>query len=82
MSVILGINAFHADSAACLLIDGALMGAIAEERLGDRVKHSPAFPRNAIRKLLDDSGVRLKDITHVALARDPKSNMRFSKKLQ
>ncbi|AGA92020.1 hypothetical protein Thimo_3350 [Thioflavicoccus mobilis 8321] len=38
MTVILGFSAFHFDSAACLLIDGQLVGAIAEERLGDRRK--------------------------------------------
>ncbi len=74
MTVILGFNAFHADSAACLVVDGQLVGAVAEERLGDRQKHSPAFPANAIRRLLGDAGVRLRDVTHVALARDPQAN--------
>ena len=74
MTVILGINAFHADSAACLVVDGKLVGAVAEERLGERVKHSPAFPENAIRRLLADNGLRLRDVTHVAMARDPKAN--------
>ena len=74
MNVILGFNAFHADSAACLVVDGVLQGAIAEERLGERQKHSPAFPANAIRRLLADAGLRLRDVTHVALARDPKAN--------
>ena len=75
MTVILGFNAFHADSAACLVVDGVLQGAVAEERLGDRLKHSPAFPANAIRHLLADSGLRLRDVTHVAMARDPKANV-------
>lgn len=74
MSVILGFNAFHADSAACLLVDGQLIGAVAEERLGERHKHSPAFPENAIRRLLADAGLRLRDVTHVAMARDPSAN--------
>ena len=74
MTVILGFNAFHADSAACLLVDGQLVGAVAEERLGERRKHSPAFPENAIRRLLADAGLRLRDVTHVALARDPAAN--------
>ena len=42
MNAILGFNAFHADSAACLVVEGQLVGAVAEERLGDRQKHSPA----------------------------------------
>jgi len=74
MSVILGINAFHADSAACLVIDGVLMSAIAEERLGRREKHSPRFPIESIRRVLAESGVSLKDVTHVAIAKNPHSN--------
>ena len=74
MTVILGFNAFHADSAACLVVDGQLVGAVAEERLGARQKHSPTFPANAIRRLLADAGLRLRDVTHVALARDPRAN--------
>ncbi len=74
MSAILGLNAFHADSAACLLIDGKLVGAVAEERLGKRVKHSSAFPREAIRWLLADNGLRLSDIDLVAIPRNTRAN--------
>lgn len=74
MAVILGINAFHADSAACVVIDGELKFAVAEERLGEREKHCPRFPENAIRRALQESGVGLKDVTHVAIARNPKAN--------
>lgn len=75
MQVILGFNAFHADSAACLVIDGVLVGAVAEERLGSRIKHSAAFPENAIRWLLDSNNVKLTDITYVAVAKDPDANL-------
>jgi carbamoyltransferase len=78
MTAILGLNAFHADSAACLVIDGKLVGAVAEERLGAREKHTSAFPANAIRWLLKDNGLRLADVTHVAIPRDTKAN-RLSK---
>ncbi len=74
MNAILGLNAFHADSAACLVIDGELVGAVAEERLGQRRKHTSAFPVNAIRWLLADNGLKLSDITHVALPRDTTAN--------
>lgn len=74
MIVILGINAFHADSAACLVVDGVLVGAISEERLGKRIKHTSSFPMHAVRKLLNDAGITLKEVTHVALARDSSSN--------
>lgn len=74
MTAILGLNSFHADSAACLVLDGKLVGAVAEERLGDRQKHCSGFPKNAIRWLLAESGLRLGDITHVALPRDTSAN--------
>ncbi|HPM11205.1 MAG TPA: carbamoyltransferase C-terminal domain-containing protein [Paludibacter sp.] len=75
MSVILGINANHADSAACVVIDGELKAAVAEERLGNRVKHDSSFPKNAIRKVLSDAKVVAKDVTHLAIARDPRANL-------
>jgi carbamoyltransferase len=74
MNAILGLNAFHPDSSACLLIDGKLVGAVAEERLGSRSKHTMAFPENAICWLLADAGLRLRDITHVAIARQAGAN--------
>jgi carbamoyltransferase len=74
MIAILGLNAFHADSAACLIVDGKLVGAVAEERLGKREKHSSLFPENAIRWLLAHAGLRLCDITHVAVPRDTGAN--------
>lgn len=74
MAVILGLNAFHADSAACLLINGELVGAVAEERLGSREKHTSAFPANAIRWLLAHNGLTLGDVTHVAVPRDTSAN--------
>ena len=75
MTAILGLNAFHPDASACLVLDGKLVGAVAEERLGARHKHTMAFPENAIRWLLEDAGLRLSDITHVAVARSPQANL-------
>ncbi len=75
MTAILGLNAFHPDASACLLIDGKLVGAVAEERLGARNKHTMAFPENAVRWLLQDSGLKLRDITHIAIARQPDANL-------
>jgi carbamoyltransferase len=75
MTAILGLNAFHPDASACLVIDGQLVGAVAEERLGSRSKHTMAFPENAIRWLLEDAGIKLAEISHVAVARAPNSNV-------
>jgi carbamoyltransferase len=47
---------------------------MAEERLGNRVKHSPEFPTQAIRRVLAEAGLRLRDVTHVAFARDTCAN--------
>ena len=74
MTAILGLNAFHPGSAACLVIDGKLVGAVAEERLGDRKKHTSRFPANAIRWLLNDNGLSLKDIDYIAMPRDGSAN--------
>ena len=52
MAIILGINAFHPDSAACIVRDGVLVAAVAEERLGKRVKHVAGFPAQAIQSVL------------------------------
>lgn len=46
-SAVLGINCAH-DAAACLLINGQIAIAIAEERL-TRVKHAEGFPKRALR---------------------------------
>lgn len=74
MTAILGLNAFHPDASACLVVDGRLVGAVAEERLGERRKHTSDFPVNAVRHLLADNGLSLSDITHVAMGRLPSAN--------
>lgn len=74
MANILGINAFHADASAVLLKDGALVGAIAEERL-NRVKHFAGFPARAIRTLLDMGGLAAADLDHIAVGRDGRANL-------
>ncbi len=47
MTYILGLNAYHADSSACLVKDGVLIAAAEEERFR-RVKHWAGFPSEAI----------------------------------
>ena len=42
MSVILGLNCEHADSATCLIIDNKILIAIEEERIS-RIKHHYGF---------------------------------------
>lgn len=72
-TVILGINAFHGDASAALLVDGELVAAIEEERL-NRVKHWAGFPVESIRACLELAGLGATDIDHVAVSFDPKAN--------
>lgn len=66
MTLILGINAFHADAAAALIRDGRILGAAEEERFR-RIKHWAGFPSEAIAWCLADAGVRLEEVDHIAI---------------
>ena len=76
MAVVLGLNAGHPDSSAVLVVDGTIKGACAEERLGKRIKHSNEFPLNATRAVLDAGGLDFEDIDAIAIASDPRKNIR------
>lgn len=73
MSHILGINAYHGDAAACLLKQGMLVAGAEEERFR-RVKHCAGFPSLAIHYCLQEARLKLQDIDHIAINRDPKAN--------
>ena len=47
MTVVLGINAFHAGASAAIIVDGKPVAAIAGERL-NRIKYYAGFPTMAI----------------------------------
>ena len=66
MTLVLGINAFHADAAAALIRDGEILGAVEEERFR-RIKHWAGFPSQAIAWCLADAGLRLEDVDHIAI---------------
>ena len=71
---ILGINAYHGDASAALLVEGRLVAAVEEERF-TRLKHDTSFPHRSIRYCLEASGLRPEDIDHFALSRNPKANL-------
>ena len=71
---IIGLNAFHGDSSACLLKDGHLIGAAEEERFR-RIKHWAGFPSEAIKWCLFEEGINLEDIEHIALNQNAKANL-------
>jgi carbamoyltransferase len=74
---ILGLNAFHGDASACIIVDGQIVAAAEEERFR-RIKHWAGFPSESIRYCLAEAGLRLADVKHVAVNSDPRASL-FSK---
>ncbi len=70
---ILGINAYHGDSSACLVYDGKLIAAAEEERFR-RIKHWAGLPSEAIAFCLGEAGIPLGDVDRVAFNRNPRVN--------
>ena len=73
MTYVLGLNAYHADAAACLVKDGDLVAAVEEERFR-RIKHWGGFPSESIRYCLEEAGISLADVGHVAVNSDNAAN--------
>jgi carbamoyltransferase len=72
--IILGLNAFHGDSAAAIVRDGILVAAAEEERFR-RIKHWAGFPSQAIAYCLREAGAGLSDVDHIALNQDNRANL-------
>ena len=70
---ILGLNAYHGDSAACLFVDGKLIAAAAEERFR-RIKHWAGLPTTAINYVLEEGNISLGEVDHIAINRKPGVN--------
>src|SRR5579884_2113414 len=74
----LGINAAYHDSAACLVRDGQVIAAAEEERF-TRIKHGKRpipfstyeLPFHAINYCLQEGGISLVDLDHIAYSYDP-----------
>jgi carbamoyltransferase len=77
--IILGLNMFHADASAAIVLDGEVKFAIAEERL-NRHKHFGGFPAFAVKACLDAIGAKISDVEHVAVGQDSDANL--TKKVQ
>jgi carbamoyltransferase len=71
---ILGLNAYHGDSAASIFKDGLLIAAIEEERI-QRIKHWSGFPGESIKFCLSECGIEIKDVDYIAISRDPSANV-------
>ena len=74
MTAILGLNAYHGDAAAALVVDGELVAAAEEERF-NRVKHVAGFPSLAAAWCLSSAGLKPEQLDHVAVGRDPRANI-------
>lgn len=70
--IILGINAYHADSSAAILVNGKLVAATEEERFR-RIKHWAGFPSQAIAFCLREAGIDISQVDHITIGRDPKA---------
>ncbi|TXT27750.1 MAG: carbamoyltransferase [Chitinophagaceae bacterium] len=76
--IVLGINAYHADSSAAIFVDGKMIAATEEERFR-RIKHWAGFPSKAIEFCLKEANITIHQVDHIAIGRDPKA--KFLKKL-
>jgi len=72
LTTILGLNAYHGDSSACIVVDGKLVAAAEEERFR-RIKHWAGFPEEAIKYCLAEAGLPIGDVDQIAVNRDPKA---------
>ena len=72
--IILGLNAFHGDSSACIYKNGALIAATEEERIR-RQKHWAGLPTESIKFCLNEAGITLRDVDYITISRDPKAKM-------
>jgi carbamoyltransferase len=75
---ILGLNAYHGDSSACIYKNGEIIAASEEERFR-RIKHWAGFPSMAIEFCLKEAGISILDVDYIAVSRDPNAN--FNKKV-
>src|SRR5437763_7112183 len=74
VTAILGLNAYHGDAAAALVVDGELVAAAEEERF-NRIKHVAGFPSLAAAWCLAEAGLTPDQLDHVAVGRDPRANI-------
>ena len=72
--IVLGINSYHANSSAALVVDGELVFAIEEERL-NRIKNTAGFPRLAIEECLKYKKINLNEVDLISINSNPKEQI-------
>lgn len=73
-TVVLGINAYHADASAAIFVNGEMIAAIEEERF-TRIKHWSGFPLKAVEFCLKEAQVTIEEVDYIAIGRDTKAKL-------
>jgi carbamoyltransferase len=73
MSIIIGLNSFHADASAAIIKDDKLSFAIEEEKI-NRIKHWSGYPKLSIKECLDQTQTLPRDVTDIAINTNTYSN--------
>jgi carbamoyltransferase len=74
MTAILGLSAFHPDSAAALVCDGEIVAAAQEERFS-RIPHDASFPAQAAAYCLREVGLKATDLDFIAFFEKPRARV-------
>ncbi len=76
---ILGLNVFHADTSAALIVNGKLVAAIEEERF-TKIKHYAGLPINSIKYCLNSHNLTISEVDIITVNYNSKYNF-FNKVL-
>ena len=74
MAAVLGISANYHDAAAALVVDGAIVAAMQEERFS-RIKNDPRLPLSAAAACLSHAGLQPGDLDEVVFYENPYAKM-------
>ena len=72
---ILGLNLNHADTSACIIVNGKIIAAIEEERFV-RIKHYAGFPKNSIDFCLEASNFKLSRLIFITVNYSSSANLK------
>lgn len=64
--IILGLNVYHADTSASIIVNGNIVAACEEERF-TRIKHFTGFPKNSINFCLKKLNIKLRDVDYITV---------------
>ena len=74
--IVLGVNAYHGDASAAIVVDGVLVAAAEEERF-NRLKHAAGFPAAAIEYCLGAAGATIRDVDHIGISHNPMAHLLY-----